>query len=432
MEVGHSWTIEATTDPAAAVDHISYSIKNDGSDAYVSLEGNVITANDEGTATIIASILDGEGYLANSIEFNVHVTPAIVRTGIYAKVTSNEELKDGEYLIVYEDGSLAFNGGLETLDASSNNFAVTIESNKIIATAEIDAKSFTIDVVAGTIKSASGKFIGRMADTNGMNESSEDQYTNTISIDGSGNAVILSSGGAYLRYNSDSGQERFRYFKSGSYTGQKAIQLYRKMDYTRTVSGNYGTICLPKAGVMTNGVLYEISYYDADQKKIFFDEVEGGVMVAGAPYIFKPNEGVTELKVLYTGAENVAEAGHNNGLIGHYDLNYPEEGAVDARQYLTNGDYFLRNNEYWLVNQVNRVYVDNYRAYIKLDQINPSEQSLAPGRHRVAMSVNGEQTATGVENVQGDNVQCTKVLIDGEVFILRGEKMYDAKGQLVK
>lgn len=429
LEVGHSWTIEATTDPAAAVDHISYSIKNDGSDAYVSLEGNVITANDEGTATIIASIPDGDGYLTNSIEFNVHVTPAIVRTGIYAKVTSNEELKDGEYLIVYEDGSLAFNGGLETLDAFSNNFAVTIESNKIIATAEIDAKSFTI--TNGTIKSASGKFIGKTANSNGMNESSEEQYTNTISIDGSGNAVILSSGGAYLRYNSDSGQERFRYFKSASYTGQKAIQLYRKMDYTRAVSGNYGTICLPKAGVMTNGALYEISYYDADQKKIFFDEVEGGVMVAGAPYIFKPNEGVTELKVLYTGAENVAEAGHNNGLIGHYDLNYPEEGAVDARQYLTNGDYFLRNNEYWLVDQENRVYVDNYRAYIKLNQINPSEQSLAPGRRRVAMNVNGEQTATGFENAEANEAP-RKVLIDGQLFILRGEKVYDAKGQLVK
>ena len=35
------------------------------------------------------------------------------------------------------------------------------------------------------------------------------------------------------------------------------------------------------------------------------------------------------------------------------------------------------------------------------------------------------------ELINGENgVQ--KVLIDGELFILRGEKMYDAKGQLVK
>ncbi len=79
-------------------------------------------------------------------------------------------------------------------------------------------------------------------------------------------------------------------------------------------------------------------------------------------------------------------------------------------------------------------YVENYRAYIQLDQIDPSEPTLAPGRRRISMSVNDTQTTTGVENgelINGENgVQ--KVLIDGELFILRGEKMYDAKGQLVK
>ena len=43
-----------------------------------------------------------------------------------------------------------------------------------------------------------------------------------------------------------------------------------------------------------------------------------------------------------------------------------------------------------------------------------------------------EGIATGVENVQGNNVQCTKVLIDGTIFILRGEKVYNAQGALVK
>ena len=40
--------------------------------------------------------------------------------------------------------------------------------------------------------------------------------------------------------------------------------------------------------------------------------------------------------------------------------------------------------------------------------------------------------AEGIENVEGDNVQSTKVLINGNLFILRGEKVYDATGRLVK
>ena len=144
----------------------------------------------------------------------------------YVKVTSNTDLTSGTYLIVYEDGALAFNGGLETLDASQNTISVTITDGKIASDATVDAANFTIDVVAGTIKSASGYYIGRTADSNGLN-SSEDPLTNSISIDADGNAVIIASGGAYLRYNASSGQERFRYFKSSTYAGQKAIALYK-------------------------------------------------------------------------------------------------------------------------------------------------------------------------------------------------------------
>lgn len=40
--------------------------------------------------------------------------------------------------------------------------------------------------------------------------------------------------------------------------------------------------------------------------------------------------------------------------------------------------------------------------------------------------------AQGFEDVQGNNVQCTKVVRDGQIFILRGEKVYNAQGALVK
>ena len=61
-----------------------------------------------------------------------------------------------------------------------------------------------------------------------MNTSTTTAYTNTISL-GSDGVNIKSSGGAYLRYNATSGQDRFRYFKSGTYTAQKPVQLYKKL-----------------------------------------------------------------------------------------------------------------------------------------------------------------------------------------------------------
>ncbi len=146
----------------------------------------------------------------------------------YIKITSTDDLTDGEYLIVYEDGGLAFNGGLETLDAASNTINVTIASSKIAVSETVDAAAFIYDATAKTLKSASGLYIGKNADSNGLDSSNETTYTNEISFDNNGNANIVGSGGAYLRYNATSGQTRFRYFKSSSYSSQKAIALYKK------------------------------------------------------------------------------------------------------------------------------------------------------------------------------------------------------------
>ena len=56
-----------------------------------------------------------------------------------------------------------------------------------------------------------------------------------------------------------------------------------------------------------------------------------------------------------------------------------------------------------------------------------------PGRRRVALGVQDKNTATGLENGELMNdAMVKKVLINGELFILRGKKMYDAQGHLVK
>ena len=150
--------------------------------------------------------------------------------GGYEKVTSSDEITDGEYLIVYEGGSLAFDGSLTALDATNNTIEVSIFENNIESNATTDASAFTITAITGgySIKSASGYYIGQTSNANGLLSSTTTAYTNTISVN-EGNVDIISSGCAYLRYNASSDQTRFRYYKSSSYTNQKAIQLYKKI-----------------------------------------------------------------------------------------------------------------------------------------------------------------------------------------------------------
>ena len=42
------------------------------------------------------------------------------------------------------------------------------------------------------------------------------------------------------------------------------------------------------------------------------------------------------------------------------------------------------------------------------------------------------KSAQGIEDVQSDNVQCTKVLRNGQIYILIGEKMYDVTGRMIQ
>ncbi|MBQ8968993.1 MAG: hypothetical protein IJ064_04570 [Bacteroidaceae bacterium] len=148
----------------------------------------------------------------------------------YVKVNTTPENWEGHYLFVYEDGAVALDGSpADVLDATGNTISVTIADGQIASTAATDAASFTIAAVDGgySLQGAGGLYMGQISDANGLLSSTSTPYVNQLSIDGEGNVVVLSSGGAYLRYNASNGQARFRYYKSGTYTNQKAIQLYK-------------------------------------------------------------------------------------------------------------------------------------------------------------------------------------------------------------
>ena len=165
-------------------------------------------------------------------------------SGDYVKLTEDLDDYSGDYLIVYEAGKVAFDGGLDELDGTENTINVTINSNTVESNATTDAAKFTIAKVDGgySIQSASGYYIGWGGEKNGLNTNSSYtvNYLNTITD----KSTICGKTG-YLKFNKTSGQERFRYYKSG----QETIALYRKAaSYLYTTS----PVCGPHL-VITEG-----------------------------------------------------------------------------------------------------------------------------------------------------------------------------------
>ncbi len=207
---------------------------SNGTITYSDFDSDIVTFTDgnmeavtEGTTTVTATLEATAEYEGDVTTFTVTVVPehSNMASHLYKKVTSDADLTAGKYLIVYETGSVAFNGGLQTLDAVGNVIDVTISDGKIFC--DEDAY-FLIDPEdgTGTIRSASGYYIGITGSSNGLKTSKDaDTYTNVISIDDNEDAVI--KGGALtLKFNNTSDQNRFRYYRSG----QQAIQLYKAVD----------------------------------------------------------------------------------------------------------------------------------------------------------------------------------------------------------
>lgn len=64
------------------------------------------------------------------------------------------------------------------------------------------------------------------------------------------------------------------------------------------------------------------------------------------------------------------------------------------------------------------------KAYLPI-AVTPS----SPAPQRIRMVINGAQ---GIEDVQGDNVPCTKVIENGQIFIMHKGTKYNVQGQIVK
>ena len=178
----------------------------------------------------------------------------------------------------------------------------------------------------------------------------------------------------------------------------------------------YGTLCLPMDGTIEGAILYSVAgKEESDNTYIVLDEEEGNTIVAGKPYITQST--ATIYTVTMSGAHSAVQDG--NGLVGTYEtINLTPYAEPSTLNYVLNQNFFKKAG--------NNVTVGAYRAYLNWGAVNAAP-AQAPGARRIRMVIEGKEVETGMETVTA-MPKTTKVLIDGQLFIIREGKRYTLTG----
>ena len=240
--------------------------------------------------------------------------------------------------------------------------------------------------------------------------------------------------GTYITYNVAVEPGSVEIEDVQGYVRISKIEFKAGDNYHRTVNpNNIGTLCWTNNAVLGGATLYKLVGKN-EYNKLVFEEVDENRLEAGKPYVFVPENGNTVIKVYNTDSEEALSLPLNvgNGMMG----TFVDMSSADGTTLY--GNYVISNNKYIYVDS-NNVTVRAYRAYItSLDDITPANpepgqsQNGSPRRRMMIGGENAPAITTGIENTGFESEAPRKVLINGELYIIRGEKMYDAKGQLVK
>ena len=194
--------------------------------------------------------------------------------------------------------------------------------------------------------------------------------------------------------------------------------------------GELGTICLEDDAIAVGANVYELQGHDENGKMVF-EQIESGEIEAGKPYLFQATNASQVSFYKQVNATHADDAGSWKGMYGTF-VDKPLYPTTDVDMFYFSGTHIWAVKDFTVAS----ITIPAYRCYVNYAEFmeNPVGSSTPlPGRKRMLIGVNGAPAvATGVDQVPSDQVPNTKVLINGQLFILRGEKMYDAKGQLVK
>ncbi|MCQ2419363.1 MAG: endonuclease, partial [Clostridia bacterium] len=280
-------------------------------------------------------------------------------TGDYIKVKTAPSDWSGTYVIVYEGSNYLFDSSLDTLDATNNFHAVGAIANETVAAEDGDPYKIVIEQTNGgySILCSNGKYIGMTSSDNKILQG-DTAYANTISLNENGGADIVSAN-CYFRYNKQSGQTRFRYYKASSYTSQQEVFLYRKdgssaVSHWLTITGtpcehiwNEGEITTPATCAQKGVMTYTCTVCGAEKTEPIAkstDHVWDGGRPDDPPTCTEPGSVLyTCMLCEQTKYEPIEALGHNFvdgscSRCGEEDPNYDPPTPVDPCELYTDID----------------------------------------------------------------------------------------------
>lgn len=200
------------------------------------------------------------------------------------------------------------------------------------------------------------------------------------------------------------------------------VYFWKEPDYTRDDSwmapGELGTVCYQEGLIVTGATMYQMAGTDANGKFVF-DEVD--VLSPGVPYLFEAT--ANTIQFYATPATPATEAGKSNGMVGTFSEKIIPQNSPNIY-------YFSGKKFYAVTARQTDLTVPANRAYVDLTTPQPAT-APKPGVRRITFDVEGTNTTTGVDQLNASDAP-VKTIINGHLFILRGDKMYDATGRMVK
>ena len=397
---------------------------------------SVVSTATAGEYTATLTISD-DASAAETKEITISLTVTAPETPEAAVATDSKwvpatEITDGMQVLIVGVN----NADYYAMGAQANNNRTAVQGavdGEGVFTPGVNTMAFTVvDQLDGTyaLQASNGKYLYAAASGNNYLRTQagvDDNAKWTLSLT---SAVAESSSNRnVMQFNS--GSSIFSCYASAS---QKPITLYVPKpapapEYETVRSGleinRYYTVCLPKKVTAIKGAsFWTLNNKSQDGAVAYLEEETNNLpFEAGKPFIIQAT--AENLEVIYEGdATNVA--GTNGAL--HGTLVYMDAVALAAAG--GSNVYMLFSNELRPVGENN--HLDANRAYVLLSELNAVTEApqSAPGKRVRAMPMQ-PQVATGMDALNASDAP-VKVMIDGQLFIIRGEKMFDATGRLVK